>query len=451
MNDPEPTRIAATGSLTGGINSDYTLGRTSMTIGASPADILQPVLTLHADPGNHYVRANVDGRIPVLFTAKSSKGTVGVRSPLNICICLDRSGSMEGEPLEYAKRACDHVVDILEPNDTLAIVTFSDQADIVMPARRVVNKAVIKDYVHRIMVGNTTNVYDGLSAASQQVLSAKTDVTLNRILLLTDGEPTAGTKDFSTIIRLVSDSKHRGITVTALGFGPDYNEELVAAIARRSGGNYYYISRPELLPEMFRRELEGMMKTVARNVVLQVSVPRDIDVHRVYGKEFRKSGERSFEVLLPDAESGCDLSSIWEFNVAEHRGGTYRFLRAELAYDECLSGRRTGGLIDVEIEFSNDAALIAANVNPQVMSELEVAKATRNLDRTLMSSKTQALDTKTILSDMYRTQTLLMQHGKIAAADQVHEAMRNIRKGDSLEKTLTGTIYQLELGKQSSK
>ena len=66
-----------------------------------------------------------------------------------------------------------------------------------------------------------------------------------------------------------------------------------------------------------------------------------------------------------------------------------------------------------------------------------------------MNTRTQSMDTQTVLDDMYKTQTLLLQQGKTMAAEQIHEAMTGIRKGDSLEKTLTGTIYQLELGRNS--
>ena len=137
-----------------------------------------------------------------------------------------------------------------------------------MPARRVANKALVKDYINRIYTGNTTNLSEGLTAACREVASAKTANTLNRVLLLTDGEPTAGTRDFASIVGQVAEQKGRGITVTALGFGPDYNEELMAGIARRSGGNYYYIARPELIPEVFRRELDTLMKITARKPAL---------------------------------------------------------------------------------------------------------------------------------------------------------------------------------------
>ena len=114
---------------------------------------------------------------------------------------------MEGEPLDYVKRAAGHVVDLLEPTDVLSIVTFAEQVDVVMPALRVLNKSLIKDHIQRIQTANTTNLYDGLVVGGQQVASIPSHNYLNRILLLTDGEPTAGIKDFASIVGLVAEQK----------------------------------------------------------------------------------------------------------------------------------------------------------------------------------------------------------------------------------------------------
>ena len=153
-------------------------------------------LTLTALGGRKYAQAGEAVREHLLLEARAGAGRGGVRLPLNISLVLDRSGSMDGEPLEYAKRACAYVVDLLEPDDILSVVTFEENADVIMPARRVANKALVKDYINRIYTGNTTNLYEGLLTACTQVASVKTANTLNRVLLLTDGEPTAGTPRF---------------------------------------------------------------------------------------------------------------------------------------------------------------------------------------------------------------------------------------------------------------
>ena len=129
-------------------------------------------------------------RANISCLTSASAGATGDRPrlPLNLSLALDRSGAMEGEPLEYAKRACAYVVDLLEPDDILSLVTFDETVEVVIPARRLVNKGLLKDAINRITTGSNANLYEGLLTACQQVTSVKTAQTLNRVLLLTTGE-----------------------------------------------------------------------------------------------------------------------------------------------------------------------------------------------------------------------------------------------------------------------
>ena len=414
-------------------------------LGGDPAGGLR-TLTLGAVPGNAYALAGDLIREHVLFDIRAGGGRAGTRLPLNISLVLDRSGSMEGEPLEYAKRACAYVVDLLEPDDILSVVTFEEGADVIMPARRVANKALVKDYINRIYTGNTTNLYEGLMTACQQVASVKTANTLNRVLLLTDGEPTAGTRDFASIVGQAAEQKSRGITVTALGFGPDYNEELMAGIARRSGGNYYYIARPELIPEVFRRELDTLMRITARNLRLSLALARGVSVRQVYGQQ-PAFGARSAEVTLIDVEQATGLSSLWELEMTSRPPGTYRVAVAELLYDDALTGRTEKITADVVQEFTTDRLKIGAGADPRVASEIAVAQAARSLDRTVMGMKTQQMDRTQAMQELNRTKTLMLDQGKLAQAQQITQAMSDIQGGGSVEKTLMGTIYTLDQGK----
>src|SRR5262249_40952597 len=146
-------------------------------------------LSLEVIPGNRYALATGTSREQILCQVSASGMLAGRRLPLHLALAIDRSGSRGGEPLEYVKRACAHVVDLLEPNDILSIITFEDRADIVMPARRVINKALIKEHINRIEPGNTTNLFDGIIAGASQVSSVRSEAYVNRIMLLTDAEP----------------------------------------------------------------------------------------------------------------------------------------------------------------------------------------------------------------------------------------------------------------------
>jgi Ca-activated chloride channel family protein len=411
-----------------------------------------PMQTVEVEcvPGNRYAVGPEVSREHALVVLKASGQQLGRRAPINICLCIDRSGSMEGPPLEYVKRACDYVVDMLEPNDILSIVTFEEQVDVLMPARRIVNKALIKEHIHRLEVGNTTNLYDGLIAGCMQIASvqAQTPGYVNRVLLLTDGEPTVGLKDYNSIMQQVAEQKARGIAITALGFGQEYNEELMAGIARRSGGNYYYIQRPDLLPEVFRRELETLMTIVAKNVRVRFQLPRWSSVRQVYGAQ-PSFGPRTVEVTVPDLERGTVRTVLAELEFDRHPAGTFRVAKVEAYYDDVVNNRPERVSADCVFEFTNDRALVAAGVNATVRNELDIAQASQNLQRTMMGMRTQQLTAMGAMGELQKTRTILMNAGQTQQVHQLDAAMQSLQRGGGdVEKTLMGAIVDIDQGKR---
>jgi Ca-activated chloride channel homolog len=371
--------------------------------------------------------------------------------PVNVALVIDRSGSMEGAPLEYVKRACSHVVDLLGPEDVLSIVTFEESVDVLMPARRVTDRELIKQHIARIVPGNTTNLFDGIYAGGAQLASVP-DLSgyVTRILLLTDGEPTAGLKDFASITSQVADLKSRGISVTALGFGPEYNEELMAGIARRSGGNYYYIERPEQIPDVFRKEMESVLGVTAKNVQLTLSLPKFTTVRQCYGSPPSFNG-RTASIVLPDIERGATITKLWEVDLEPRPAAIYRTAKAILSYDDGATGQRETLTQNVTVEFVLDGSVVPSGADPVVAQELAVVQAGRNLEQTMMGMRTQQLSTADLTAALNRTQQILTQQGRADEAREVGQAAAAASRGDSdsIEKTLIGTIYHLDLGKRS--
>ncbi len=435
-NDPNKTQI---GGFDPNLTAMADINKTAMA-----SSMLG--VSLECIPGNKYAFFGGATREHVLAKVTGSGTAMGVRMPLNLCLILDHSGSMEGAPMDYMKQACGYVVDLLEPNDVLSIVVFSDTAQVLMPARRVINKALIKEHINRLELGNTTNLYDAIALGASQVASVASQGYVNRALLFTDGEPTSGNKDFSAIVGQVAEQKSRGITITALGFGSEYNEELLAAIARRSGGNYYYITRPELIPEIFRKELETLMMIVARNVRMRVQMSRWVQVRQIYGK-LPQFGYRSAEVTLSDLERGETQTALIELELGPRPGGTYRVAKIEIIYDDSITGRTETVSSDVVFDFTSDQSLIAGNVNPVVQRELEIAEASKNLEKTVMGMRTQQISPAQAVQELEKTRMLLLDQGKTLQAQDIQNAIDQIKQGGGAEKTLVGTILDLDRGK----
>jgi Ca-activated chloride channel family protein len=370
----------------------------------------------------------------------------GQRTPLNLCLVIDRSGSMEGPPLDYVKQACAYVVDMLGPNDILSIVTFEETVDVLMPPQRVTNKQPIKDGIQRLMPGNTTNLYDGLALAMQQVVGVNDPGRATRLVVLTDGDPTAGIKDFSALVAHAGEIKNRGITCTFLGFGPDYNEELLASMAKRAGGNYYYIPQPQMIPEVFRMELDKMMTAAARNIKLSAKAARWVTV-----RSPQASANGEVEVQLADLERGASIQQVFDLEFTNHPLGWYRVAAGKLTYDDLSTGRTETVDLDFVIEFTADSARYSGPVNPRVQSAAQVAIASRVVEKTVMGLKTGMITSMGAIQELQKTQMLLVQEGRTAEAQEVTMALRALQTGDAgqAEKTLMGTMVHLDQGKKS--
>ena len=398
--------------------------------------------------GSQYGYATEPWRENCLVLLSSSGMMGGRRPPMNICLLIDRSGSMEGEPLDYVKRAAAYVVDLMDQNDILSIVAFAEDVRVVMPARRVMNKQLIKEHISRIEVGNTTNIYDGLVVAGQQVGAVQSNQYVNRILFLSDGDPTTGIKDFGSIVGKAAENKDRGISITALGFGPEYNEELIAGIARRCSGNYYYISQPTLIPEVFRKELDQVMTVVCQNLSMNITMSKWVRVRQVYGAQPSFSG-RTASVALPDLERGATMSELIEFDFTPRPTGKYRIAQIEIVYEDLGAGRQERVTQDVVVEFIADRAQVEAGKNMTVQRELELSLAARSIEKTMMGIKTQQISSQTAMMDLQQAKTIMISQGRTAEAAQLDETLAVLKLGGKdAEKTLIGTVMNLDAGKK---
>ena len=387
--------------------------------------------------------------LPVLFRVSSPGLAPGRRMPVSLCVVIDRSGSMEGQPLECAKRACNYVVDSLDQDDLLSIVCFDDRIDVIMPPRKVVNRELIKQHIAPIQARGTTNIYEAIGVAGSQLASVGS-AGVSRIILLTDGAPTAGPEDYSSIVGQAQAQKERGITLSTLGFGIEYNEELLAGMARVSRGSHYYISDPELIPEIFRSELGSILSLVARDLELSLRLPRWVQGWRVYGKE-ADFGRRSLRFGMMDLEAGSSIATVVELMLHPRPGGQYRIAEATLTYEDCLSGgARRESHQSIVVEFVGDPAQVPEEISPAVNQELQVAAAAQNLEKTMAGLSTMELSRTQVAQELEATRTALVAQGRNLEATQVDQAIQSMAKGADSEagKTLMATLYGLESGKK---
>jgi len=194
----------------------------------------------------------------------------GPRPPLNLSLVIDRSGSMGGAPLEMAKQATQVAIRALQPHDRVSVVTFDDAVEVLIPSQLVTDPEALCQQVARVRSGGSTALHAGWLEGATLTAQYHQLQTLNRVLLLSDGQANDGEQRPAVIAEHVKGLTARGVGTSTIGLGRSYDEDLLKGMADAGDGNYEHIEDAEALPGYFEAELQGLTRTTGQTVSLGV-------------------------------------------------------------------------------------------------------------------------------------------------------------------------------------
>ena len=220
---------------------------------------------------------------------------------LNLALAIDRSGSMNGSKLSYARKAARHLASRLGRHDRLAIVVFDQDSDVLMPSTPVHRPDPFIRAINTINSRGCTNLHDGWIGAARQVAEQLDNGALNRVLLLSDGHANEGLLDTAEIADQVAGLAERGVSTSAFGLGNGFDEDLMGSIAEGGQGTLAFIESPQDLPRLFDDELKGLNRTVGSQVRLQLEPAEGVEIVDVLNDLQRDSAGA---LKLPALRSG---------------------------------------------------------------------------------------------------------------------------------------------------
>ena len=307
------------------------------------------------------------------------------RAPINVALVIDRSGSMQGERLAAAKKGVEAALDRLGPDDTVSLVAYNHEVDVLLKAGRLGSKrGGVERAIDRLTAQGTTALYAGVKEGGEQVKEFRSDMTVNRVVLLSDGLANVGPSSPREVADLGRQLAGKGISVSTIGLGLEYNDELMQRLAAVSDGNHVFVERPSDLAEIFDREFGDALSIAVRDVTITIECNAGFKPTRVLGRDADISGSRvTLNLAQLQADNERYVILELEPEVPHKVGSAEEVARIDVAYMNLDSGSREAVATRVKARFTDDAKDAEASLNKAVMSQVTEQIATENSERAM--------------------------------------------------------------------
>ena len=230
-----------------------------------------------------------------------------IRDPLNLCLVIDQSGSMqEGNKMNYVKEAAKLILGSLDEQDTLSIIGYDDTPYTYYPSTKLTKgqKNNIVAAIDTMYAMGGTNISDALLAGIYSINTSKDSQQVKNIFLLSDGIATSGdTRSFVIENHAFAAKKKHNISISAFGVGENYNEDLLSSLADVSMGSYYYIQNPRQIFMNLHSEISNLKTIAFKNMMLDVDIPEGFELETVFGYNANVS-KKSVNIQLPPLQLG---------------------------------------------------------------------------------------------------------------------------------------------------
>lgn len=341
-------------------------------------------LKLEADLGQNVLSTSKPGNVYLRLSLKSlAAGKRERRTPVNAAIVIDRSGSMQGARIEAAKEGARVALKRLSSDDTVALIAFNHGVEVLSPAAPLRNaRDKLIEAIDRLDATGTTALYDGVKEGGRQVEQFVSDNNVNRVVLLSDGLANVGPSSPGELAELGRKLASKGISVSTIGLGLDYNEDLMQRLAAASDGNHAFVERPSDLAEIFDREFGDALSVSARDITIIIECKAGFTPKRILGRDGSIEGQK-VTLKLNQLQAENERYVVVELDAASTHGeGAADVAEVEVTYMDLDNGAKPARAeAKSSVRFSSNEKEVEAAVNKPVMSQVTQQIATENSEQ----------------------------------------------------------------------
>lgn len=324
------------------------------------------------------------------------------RAPVNVAIVIDKSGSMSGQKIEKAKEAAILALHRLQSSDIVSVVLYDSNVEILVPATKMTKRDDIIRKIRQVRAGGSTALYAGVQNGAEEVRKFLSRNYVNRIVLLSDGLANVGPDSPSALGQLGANLVDEGMSVTTIGLGLGYNEDLMTQLAYKSDGGHYFAETADELAGVFDQEFGRALSVVAQDVSIEIICGEDMRPVRLLGRE-GVIKDRSVHLDIQNIYSEHEKYAILEVEIPAQANSKNRELACvRLNYQDMKTNTTQTSSYACQIRFTGSKEDVEKSINKRILADAVEQIAIENNQRALaLRDAGKVEEAQKVLTDNY--------------------------------------------------
>ncbi|MEZ4380489.1 MAG: VWA domain-containing protein [Nannocystaceae bacterium] len=385
------------------------------------------------------------GTLDLLVRLRGDERGQAPRPPLDVAVILDRSGSMSGDKILAVKQAALDLLKQLEPGDRVSLLSYSD--DVTTHSARVLADAAGITAVRQALLPIEATGGTALGPAMIQGLTLleeakRPEEALAHVLLLSDGQANVGESRPETLGLRAAEGFAKGVSVSTLGVGLDYNEDLMTKLADQGGGRYHFIQDSQAIPRVLADEMAGLVATVAAGMNLELRPADGVTIDSVFGYPTTDEGALK-RAKIGSLGAGQSRDIIVRLQLPKAAGETLALGVLAVDFNDVTAkGERMRAEIALSVDLSADEGELRAAENTEVtvrVAEVESAAQLEAATRAVASGEFDRAKTL-IQQDIDRLEVLQ----KTAKSDDIAAQIADLKEAEA-------NVAKAEVSQEESK